>query len=100
MQIEYSSALRKKLKDNKTIKKYYPQDEQSIIFLLSVLQGASTLNDVPNTPPIRRHKLSSNRKDCWAVDISKNRRMIIEPIDGKEPFEITSVRVLEIIDYH
>lgn len=99
MDIEYSNDLRKKLKDEKTIKKNYPAMKDRIEFTLSVLASADHLSDVPNVPPTRRHKLSSSGM-VWALDLSRNYRLLLEALDGDVPQNISRIKLLEIEDYH
>lgn len=100
MQIKFSTRIEKKLKDDKAIKKYFPQEMAAVLHALSVLSAVETLNDVPNVPPTRRHKLQGDRNGYWAIDISRNRRMIIKPDGGIEPEDIRCVIITEITDYH
>ena len=97
MIISYSNNVKKKFKDKKSIKKDYGELSGSIIFVLSVLIGADNLSQVPNVPPTRRHKLSNG---FWAVDLNRNWRLLIRPVDGNEPDSITAIEIIDIVDYH
>jgi len=79
----------------------YGKNGGRIAVVISVLQAADSLADVPNVPPTRRHKLGSNYQGCWAIDISKNWRMIIRPNkDFDDLTKIVSVTIVDIVDYH
>lgn len=99
MYIEYSNDLRKKLKDAGSIKRNYPAMKEKIEFILSILSVSVHLSDVPNVPPTRRHKLVSSGM-IWALDVSRNYRLILEALDGDVPENISRVRLLRIEDYH
>jgi len=100
MRIEYSAELQKKLKDFRSIVKYYSKLAKPIMTRLSQLEAANVLSDIPHTPPTRRHKLTEGSQSIWAVDISRNYRMTFIPLKGTELDEITEIRILEIKDYH
>lgn len=101
MEIVYSSKMNKQICDEKTIKRNYGQLYDNIQFTISILIGASCLADVPNIPPTRRHKLTGNYCNCWGLDLSKNWRMIIRPIDEKVTLdEVDSIQILDIVEYH
>ena len=68
----------------------------SIELCISVLLTVDNLAQVPNVPPTRRHKL----QDTWALDISKNWRMVIRPLAGDAPENIEAVEIVDILDYH
>jgi len=97
MELEYSNKMHKCLKDDKTMRKNYGNLFEKIKVCLSVLEGADTLELVPNTPPTRRHKLTNGN---WAVDLSPNWRLIIKPLQGEEPITIRKVEIIDIEDYH
>lgn len=76
---------------------------------LLVLEAAECLADVPHTPPDRRHELSGRRKGQFAVDARHPFRIIILPNHNPVPLKedggidltrVTSVKILEIEDYH
>ena len=75
---------------------------------LAVLRNAPTLSEVPTTPPERRHMLSGSRRGQYAIDLVHPFRMILEPNHdpvAREDEEastgrVTSITILEIVDYH
>jgi len=75
------------------------------------LRAFETLEDIPPTPPFRRHKLKHNRKGQYTVDVDKKSgfRIIFEPNDNPLPrtergeidiSRITSILVIEVENYH
>ena len=99
MKIQYSRDMLKKMKDEKTIARYYGKLAGRIVLSLSVLNVADCLEDVPNVPPTRRHKLEGE-PNHWAIDLSANWRMIIEGLDGDEPSSISEIKIVRVEDYH
>mgnify|MGYP004481407999 CR=1 FL=1 len=99
MNIEVSNELKKSFSDFRSLQRKYGDRADRIRTVFSILQEASCLCDVPNVPPTRRHKLQGNGK-LWALDITKNYRMIIRAIDGDAPEEISAISIECIVDYH
>ena len=99
MKVQYSRDMQKKMKDEKTIARNYGKLANRISLSLSVLTVADCLEDVPNVPPTRRHKLEGEQNH-WAIDLSANWRMIIEGLDGDEPSSISEIRIVRVEDYH
>lgn len=97
MQFSFSNKLRKLLKNDQTIKKNYGQLYGPIKVCLSVIESQDYLELIPNVPPTRRHKLSNN---MWALDLNKNWRMIIKPVNEIEPSKINKIIIEDIVDYH
>lgn len=104
MTIRYSSnKLEKILTDKRLLKKYYSNDFVKISNRLSEIKAANNLNEIPEIPPPRRHKLSGNRKNCWGIDYSRNDRLVISPYgqyDINDLTTITEIEILDLEDYH
>ena len=102
MELSLDNKIKKKLSDERSIRRNYGRLADKIIVRLSLLSAANNLEDIPNIPPTRRHKLSGNYEDCWGIDIEKNWRIVIKPCDlvQKEPIEINKIIILDIVDYH
>lgn len=84
-----------------------PDLARVIMRRLTNIQAAKFLDDLSPMPPIRRHKLTGNRKGQYALDLTNGRRLILQPIlpNGEldltsEPSSITRVRIVEVIEYH
>ncbi len=76
---------------------------------MAVLQGASNLEQVPITPPDRRHQLKGNRDEQFAVDIGRSYRLIFKPNDvsiprksdgGIDIKKMTAITVLEVTKHY
>lgn len=96
MEVRYSKSMEKKLKN---VQKSFGSMSKRVQLLISILRVAENLEEVPTSPPARRHKLQ-NLENHWALDVSANWRMIIRGIDGTEPSAIEIVEVTSIEDYH
>ena len=55
-----------------------------IMMRMAVLKAARNLALVPGTPPDRRHQLSGDRDEQFAVDLVHPHRLVFEP--NHEPF--------------
>lgn len=101
MNLFYSSRKLERILENPTlVAKHYGRLSGSLNNRLSELRAAQCLADVPAVPPPRRHKVSEN---IWALDISRNYRLLLEPVNPcnlNDLRNVTSVRVLDIVDYH
>jgi proteic killer suppression protein len=88
------------------LKKVYGELAKIIMMRLVTLENSPNLEDVPHTPPCRRHKLEGIYKGMFAVDVKHPKRMILKPLNSEscnneiELKEITSVEIVGIIDYH
>lgn len=104
MKIHYSSRkLEKTLNDQRLIKKCYGKFSTKILIRLSEIRAANNLNEIPNVPPPRRHKLTLDYDGCWGIDYSKNYRLILEPVgefDINDLTTITKVKIVDLRDYH
>ncbi len=82
---------------------------QRIMSRLAVLNSARTLADVPSTRPERCHPLRGEREGQYAVDLVHPQRLVFKPNhepvprkdDGGVDLEkITSIIIIEVVDYH
>lgn len=75
---------------------------------LDELRAAGSLADVAKLPAARCHELKGERVGQLAVDLDHPRRLIFEPADprpsrddgGLDWSKVTSIIVIEIVDYH
>lgn len=75
---------------------------------LNALLDAVTLEDVRHVPG-KFHELTGDRKGQWSCDLGHPYRLIFTPQEVPIPIndhgqyiwlEITSVEIIEIVDYH
>ena len=110
MKIEYqSNKLKKQLSNASEIKKAFGANAKRISSRLDDIVASPNLSVLIQIPAANCHSLTSNRKGEWALDVSGNYRMIFEiahkPIplndDGTlNPYLVTDICILEIVDYH
>jgi len=76
---------------------------------LAVLNSARTLADVPSTRPERCHPLKAKREGQYAVDLVHPRRLVFKPNHDPVPRKddggvdldkVTSIIIIEVVDYH
>ena len=110
MEIKFAdSKLDKLANDYKKCQKVMGAKPAKLYFTrLGDLAKATTLEDVRNLPG-NFHELTANRKGQWACSLEFPYRLIFTPLfrpipiteDGRYIWiEITSVEIVEIIDYH
>ena len=76
---------------------------------MAVLKAARSLALVPTTPPERRHQLSGNRDEQFALDLAQPYRLVFEannePIPreedgGVDTEQVTEITILDVVDDH
>jgi proteic killer suppression protein len=76
---------------------------------LAELAAANTLAEMSTLPPPRCHQLTENLDEKFAVDISRNERLVFEVAHNPAPrkqdggidlAQVTEIVVLRIEDYH
>ncbi|BDS16172.1 hypothetical protein JUM001_04060 [Clostridium perfringens] len=105
MRISFSSNKTEKILTNERLidRRYNKEHAKRIKSRLTELRSAKNLNEIPQTPPPRRHKLNGEYKNCWGVDYSRNFRIVLEPIgnfDINDLSTITEVKIIALEDYH
>ncbi len=110
MKLAYKSRhLEKSLTDPKTMAATYGVRAKKVNQRIKELRAAATLAVMNTIPAANCHPLVGNRQIQFAVDISANWRIILEPdhdpvpstADGGVDCErITAIRILEVEDYH
>ena len=103
------NKLKKTFNEEATLRKEYGQRANFIMARLAVLQAAANLALVPRTPPERRHQLTGERGGQFAVEVGRQSRLVFEPNHDPVPLmkdggidtgRITSIKILEVVDYH
>ena len=102
--------LQRTFNSDKALRRAYGDDvARRIQMRLAVLKNAANLARVPSTPPARCHALSQNRKGQYAVDLDKRNRIVFIPNHDPVPIKedggvdlasVTSITILEVVDYH
>ena len=90
-------------------KTYGTRMARVIMMRMAVLKVARSLALVPTTPPERRHQLSGNRDEQFALDLVQPYRLVFEanhePIPreedgGIDTEQVTAITILDVVNYH
>ena len=90
-------------------KTYGARMARVIMMRMSVLKAARNLGLVPTTPPDRRHQLSGDRDEQFAVDLVHPHRLVFEanhePVPrrddgGIDVEQVTAITIVDVVDYH
>lgn len=101
--------LEKQLTDPAMMQKKFGQMAKKVNQRMKELRAADNLEVLMSIPAARCHLLHGDKKDCYAVDISGNHRLIFEPDHNPLPrkddnsvdhLRITDIRILNTEDYH
>lgn len=99
-----NKKLQKTLQSDKEIVKNYGHLASKIKLRMGQLEAAENLEVIRTLPGARFHRLDGKRQEQYAVDLVHPFRLILELLDmdkdGKASIQITSIKVIEIIDYH
>lgn len=95
--------------EKELIREYGPEIGRKIKNRLALLDAAPCLEDVPTTPPARRHSLAQNREGQFSVDLKQPHRLIFMPNHNPLPVKedggidlkkVTAIEIIEVEDYH
>lgn len=104
MKITYKNTKLKSLCENplyqkELVKRYGLEVAQKLPRRIKELQAFQTLNDVPQSSPYRRHKLSENRMNQFAISITRQYRLIFRQVDNQIVIEdLTKIKEIEIME--
>ncbi|MFS2175627.1 system killer suppression protein [Rhizobium pisi] len=110
MELDFvSNKLRRQMESPAELQKAFGQLSRPIQMRLGILKNATSLADVPRTPPERCHLLFGHLEGHFAVVLKDNWRLIFrpnhDPVPKKEDRGIDLERVTAIMiegveDYH
>jgi toxin HigB-1 len=111
MDITFSNEKLAKIfnSEKSLVREYGPENAKKIKRRMAVLRAAYCLEEVPVLPPERRHELSGNRKEQFAVDLKHPRRLIFVPNynplprkadGGLDLKKISAITIINVEDYH
>lgn len=81
------------------VKDYGLQVAKKLPQRIAELKAFDCLNDVPVFLPYRRHKLTGKYKDCFAINIDIQYRLIFRPIGNKIIIEdLKKIKEIEIME--
>ena len=109
MELTYKNEKLKNIyenpKYNKKLAKDYGTDvAKKLPKRINQLKAFNSLNDVPVNPPFRRHKLTGNRKNEFAVDITRQYRLVFTRKENnliiEDLREIKSIEIMEVSKHY
>jgi proteic killer suppression protein len=110
MEISYkTNRLKKQLSNASEIKKAFGVNANRVSARLDDIRAAPNLQVLKQLPAANCHQLQGRKNNEWAVDISKNHRMIFEiahdpiPMDENNAINtllVTEICIKETADYH
>ncbi len=111
MEIQFRSKRIAKLcnSEKEMPAKLGPRNADRLIQRLAELKAAETLEDIRSLPAARCHELSQDRDGQLAVDLVHPKRLVFESDHNPVPKKadggldwprVTSIMVMEVIDYH
>lgn len=95
--------------EKELVRKFGAPMARKIQTRMAVLKGASNLSLVPKEKPTRRHQLSQDRDEEFAVDLIHPYRLVFVPDHNPIPHlddgginvsKVTAVKIQEVVDYH
>lgn len=95
--------------EKELIRKFGAPMARKIQTRMAVLKGAGNLSLVPKEKPTRRHQLSQDRDEEFAVDLVHPYRLIFVPNHNPMPrlddggidiSNVTAIQIREVVDYH
>lgn len=104
MELSYKTDKLRKLCEepkynSELVKKYGKDVAKKLPQRIKELKAFNCLADVPSTLPFRRHKLNGNLKNCYAVNINGQYRLIIRQNDNSIIIEdLTKIKEIEIME--
>ena len=93
----------------RAVRQYGERRANLLLARLIVSENAPTLSDVSSQPPIRRHQLTGNRNEQFAVQVDYQYRLVFQPDHDPVPrfpdggidlAKVTAIVIVEVTDYH
>lgn len=104
MELTYKSEKLRNICENpkygkKLVKEYGKEVAKKLPQRIKELKAFNSLNDIPTQSPYRRHKLTGNRKEQFAVNITEQYRLIFRQIENNIIIEdLKEIRKIEIME--
>lgn len=110
MELHFSSkSLEKCLTHDRLMKSKFGDCYFKLRLRINELDAVESLAEISAYPPQRMHLLTGDLSGCFAIDVSKNQRIIFEPFPKSIPYQedgsinydaIRSIKILDVRDYH
>ena len=104
MNLTYKNEKLKKMCENPThnkelVKKYGSEVAKKLPRRIAELKSFDSLNDVPTSLSHRRHKLSGDLKECYAINITGQYRLIFRQKDNNIVVDdLRKIKEIEIME--
>ncbi len=104
MELTYKSEKLKDICENpkfnkELVKKYGSEVAKRLPQRIKELKAFNSLNDVPTSPPFRRHKLTGDREEQFAICINAQYRLIIRQNENNVIIEdLRDMKKIEIME--
>lgn len=79
-------------------KKYGVEVVKKLPQRIKQLKAFDCLNDIPTSPPFRRHKLIGKREGQFAINITNQYRLIIKPEENNIIIDLIEINKIEIVE--
>jgi proteic killer suppression protein len=111
MDLSFKNGRLAKIFNSETLlrREFGAEQARCIMSRLIFLQASPTLASVPIQPPYRRHQLTGNRDEQFAVDLKGPYRLVFEPNHDPIPRkddggidlnQVAAITILGMEDYH
>jgi len=105
VEIENGKFKRLVNQESKLVQKFGKRTAEQIYRKIDILAAAEKLSDVSYMPPTRLHMLSGKLAGYFAIDITKQLRLIFRGMNHNDEVvmrkeEITHILIREVVDYH
>ncbi len=109
MELYYKTTRLKELCENpkyskKLIQRYGLDIAKKLPQRINELKAFATLEDVPSSPPLRRHKLVGNLDGSFAININNQYRLIFRPYGNNIIIDdlrlIKNIEIMEVSKHY
>ena len=109
MELYYKTTRLKELCENpkyskKLIQRYGLDIAKKLPQIINELKAFATLEDVPSSPPLRRHKLVGNLDGSFAININNQYRLIFRPYGNNIIIDdlrlIKNIEIMEVSKHY
>ena len=109
MELTYKSEKLYNLCENpifnkELVKKYGIEVSKKLPQRIKELKAFNSLNDVPTNPPFRRHKLTGDRDNQFAISITNQYRLIFRQKENniiiEDLREIKKIEIMEVSKHY
>ena len=109
MKVTYKNDKLKRICENpnynkELVKNYGLEVAKKLPLRIKELKAFNCVNDIPTSLPYRRHKLTGNRKDEFAINITRQYRLIFQQEDNDilidDLNKIKEIKIMEVSKHY